>query len=213
MKFIKIKKPHLRYMKSKNFNEIADYLHRNPLIAWLFWKRLKTMLNLSKPAKRVLDFGSGSGVFLPSLSRNFVEVYAFDLDIESLEYVKKTYNLENVKIIKGVRGKNRLPYKNNFFDIIFAADVLEHFKDSLKIQEEFKRILKINGSLIVSGPTENFLYRLVRKYIYRQRKPKDHYTDIFDVMNKSKRLFKIEKIIILPCPLIPGFKIYRAKKV
>ena len=213
MKFIKIKSPHLKYMDMKNFNEAADYSHRNPIVAWLFWKRLKTMLNFSCPGKNVLDFGSGSGVFLPSLSKNFDRVYALDLETESIEYVKRTYKLKNVEITKVKRGKSKLPYKEDFFDFIFVADVLEHFKNSLEIQKEFKRVLKRGGFLIVSGPTENLFYRLARKYIYRKKKPKDHYTNIFDVMHKSKMLFKIEKTAVLPCFLIPGFKIYRAKKV
>nr|QBM01226.1 undecaprenyl-phosphate 4-deoxy-4-formamido-L-arabinose transferase [uncultured archaeon] len=215
--FLKIPQTQLNHMKLKNFKEVGDYCHENPLIRWLFWKRLKTMLNLAKDiknAKRVLDFGAGSGISMPSLSQNFSEVYSLDLDISSIDYLKKLYKLKNVKILRGINDeKYRLPFKDNFLDIIFAADVLEHFRDSSEIQREFKRVLKKGGCLIVSGPTENFLYRIARKYVYKQKKPKDHYTNVYDVMKKTSKLLKIEKSKTLPCILVPGFKVYKAKKI
>ena len=213
MKLIKIPSKHLRYMESKGFIEIDPYTHKNPLVRWLFWKRLGTMLRLSKQSKRVLDFGAGSGIFMPTLSRSFPEVHSFDLNTDSLEYVKKIYGLSNVKITRGDKSKNKIPYEDNFFDVIFAADVLEHFKDSSNIQKEFKRIIRKGGYLIVSGPTENRMYALARKFLYMREKPVDHYTDIQDVMKKSSKLFKIEKIKILPFCFIPGFRVYRAKKI
>lgn len=213
---VKISDEDLKKMKAINCREVGDYCHKNPLIKWLFWRRLETMLRMTKnveDVKRVLDFGAGSGILMPTLAENFAEVYSLDLDTSSLEYVKKLCQLKNVNVIKGKQNDDRLPFPDNFFDIIFAADVLEHFKDSSKIQEEFKRVLKKGGDLIISGPTENFLYRLARKYVYKQKKPKDHYTDVYDVMKKTSRVLKIGKRKIIPCIFIPGFKIYKAKKI
>lgn len=211
---IKIPDDNLKKMKAMNFREVGDYCHKNFLIKWLFWKRLRTMLSMTEgieDVKRVLDFGAGSGIFMPTLAKNFPEVYSVDVDTSSLEYVKKMSGLKNVKIIGG-NNDDKLPFKDDFFDIIFAADVLEHFKDSSGIQKEFSRVIKRGGVLIVSGPTENILYRLARKYVYKQKKPEDHYTDVYDVMKKTRRFLKVEKKKTLPCFFIPGFKIYKAKK-
>lgn len=210
MEFVKIPLDDLKYMKLKGFKELIPYTHKNPLVRWVFWKRLEVMLNLANQSKRVLDFGAGSGVFMPSLSKNFEEVYCLDSKTDALDYVKKKYQLNNVKIIKNEGSK--LPFKNDFFDIIFAADVLEHFRDSTKIQREFRRVLKINGCLIVSGPTENFIYKLSRKIIFGYRKPVDHYTNIKEVIEKSTELFKMERMKIIPLWIIPGFEIFRARK-
>lgn len=210
MKLIKIPISQLKSMNQKGFIEITPYIHNNPLVRWIFWKRLKTVLSLTKPAKTVLDFGSGSGIFLPSLAKNFDEVYSIDLNTESLNYIKKLYGLENVRILKS-QGET-LPFKDDFFDIVFATDVLEHFKDSTFIQKEFRRVLKKDGYLIVSGPTENSLYRLARKFMYKRKKPLDHYTDVGDVIKKTLKFFKISKLKILPFRFIPGFKVYKAVK-
>lgn len=214
MKLIKLPANQLKCMESQGFIELRPYTHANPIVRWLFWKRLETMLKLSastKDAKRVLDFGAGSGVFMPTLSKNFSEVYSLDINTASLEHVKNFYPLSNVRIIKGYG--DTLPFKDNFFDLIFAADVLEHFKNSEHIQKEFKRVLKKNGSIIVSGPTENLFYVLARKFIYKHKKPADHYTNVQEIMKISSSLFKIEKAKILPFLLIPGFKVYKATKI
>ena len=127
MKIFKIPINILKDMNSRGFIEITPYIHKNLLVRWLFWKRLKTALSLAEKAERVLDFGAGSGIFMPTLSKNFPEVYSLDLDTRALNYVKDKFKLENVKIVQG--EKVGLPFKDEFFDIVFATDVLEHFKE------------------------------------------------------------------------------------
>src|SRR5512143_2204172 len=67
------------------------YSHANPLIKWLFWKRLHTVMDYVEkraPHGRALDFGCGSGVMLPFLSAACVEVVAADVDLLPLERMK-----------------------------------------------------------------------------------------------------------------------------
>lgn len=210
MELIKIPIAELKEMDSKGFIELAPYIHKNPLVRWVFWKRLETALSFAEQKAKVLDFGAGSGIFMPTLSKNFKEAHCLDLNTNALHHVKKLFNLSNVKIVQGKAGK--LPYKDEEFDIIFATDVLEHFPDSFEIQKEFQRVLKKQGLLIISGPTENFLYRMARKFMYKRAKPIDHYTDIHHVLEKTSKLFSIEKTKTLPLPIIPGFKIIKARK-
>ena len=119
----------LKEMKEKGFKELIPYTHMNPTVRYVFWNRLHAMLLLSKEcnASKVLDFGCGSGVFLPSLSKNFKEVHGVDIDIQSSEYVKNTLKLKNVKL-KKADGKNT-GFEDKSFDVVFAADVLEYFSD------------------------------------------------------------------------------------
>jgi cyclopropane fatty-acyl-phospholipid synthase-like methyltransferase len=57
------------------------YVDKNPIIRWLLWKRLKMVLSLSKnnSSKKVLDFGCGEGVFLPTLDANYKNMHAVAL--------------------------------------------------------------------------------------------------------------------------------------
>ncbi|HAX69509.1 MAG TPA: hypothetical protein DCY14_07890, partial [Anaerolineae bacterium] len=44
------------------------YSHPNPLINWLFWQRLRKVMDYIQrptPYEKILDFGCGSGVMLP----------------------------------------------------------------------------------------------------------------------------------------------------
>lgn len=214
-KIKKISINELRNMKLMGFKELIPYTHVNPLVRYVFWKRLEKMLELAEKENksRVLDFGAGSGIFMPSLSNEFKNVNCIDLKLESLNYVKNKFNLKNIEINKAKKDSVKLPYPDNFFDVIFAPDVLEHFRNSSQIQKEFKRVLKKGGVLIVSGPTENLIYRLCRRIFFRYKKPKDHYTDIYKIKDISNKLFSIERKIIIPFRFFPGFVLYRARKI
>tara|TARA_Y100000389_G_scaffold166012_1_gene170466 strand:- start:26738 stop:27379 length:642 start_codon:yes stop_codon:yes gene_type:complete len=61
-----------------------------------------------------------------------------------------------------------LKFKNNFFDMVYASHILEHFKkkDTLKILKEWVRVLKPNGILRISVPSfENIMkiYKIDKK--------------------------------------------------
>jgi ubiquinone/menaquinone biosynthesis C-methylase UbiE len=211
MRLVKIPIEALKEMKSKGFNELVPYTHTNLLVRWIFWKRLETIIHFSPSAEKVLDFGAGSGVFLPTLSSNFKEVNALDLNTNSLKYVKERFGLDNVKVIQGKESK--LPFKDNTFDVIFAADVLEHFHDCEPVLKEFNRVLKNNGHIVISGPTENFIYRLSRRVIFWFfKKKEDHFSNIDQIIKKAEKYFIIERVKVLPSKLIAGFKVFRAKK-
>jgi ubiquinone/menaquinone biosynthesis C-methylase UbiE len=204
----------LKTLQSKGVKELQYYTHSNPLVRWVFTNRLKAMANLTDSNtydKVALDYGAGSGLFTLALSKNFKEVHSIDINTNPLEIIKKDFNLQNVKISKSSENPI-LNYPDNYFDAIYAADVLEHFPDSLEIQKEFKRVLKPFGTLIISGPTENSIYHLARRLLYWNHSPADHHTNIASILLKSKSIFNIEKVITLPSQFIPGFKVYKARK-
>ncbi|HBL17668.1 MAG TPA: hypothetical protein DD417_13205 [Elusimicrobia bacterium] len=48
------------------------------------------------------------------------------------------------------------------FDRVFCLDVLEHFQELGPVLGKLRGLLKSGGSLIISEPTESWLYRLGR---------------------------------------------------
>src|SRR5262245_21464947 len=60
---------------------VPSYTHWNPLIRWLFWSRLKVSLQLAHLVKtdRVFEYGTGTGVLLPSLHHVAERVAATDI--------------------------------------------------------------------------------------------------------------------------------------
>ncbi len=60
---------------------IPSYLHWNPLIRWLMWKRCDEVVDLAdlRSEMTVLEFGCGLGLLLPTLAARVRRVYAIDL--------------------------------------------------------------------------------------------------------------------------------------
>jgi len=60
-----------------------------------------------------------------------------------------------------------LPYKDNFFDVVFCSHVLEHVNDERKSLNEMKRVLKDDGVLIIGMPTALMAWiSLLSNYIF-----------------------------------------------
>jgi len=57
--------------------------------------------------------------------------------------------------IKQDLDKNtKLPFRDNFFDIVFAFEVLEHLQFPEKIINEIKRVIKPDGIILISLPND-----------------------------------------------------------
>lgn len=151
------------------------YAHPNPLARWIFWQRLavglRTLQARAPREAEVLDFGGGSGAFLPSLAASFRRVDVIDRDLADARRVAAHYRLANVELHEA--DVTATPAARQY-DVVMAMDVLEHFADPQVPRRFIDACLKPGGLLLVSLPTENWLYRLGR-LVVRKQKPADHY--------------------------------------
>jgi SAM-dependent methyltransferase len=148
---------------------LPAYSHRNPLVDLIFWQRLKIAAEqLRSPSKlKVVDFGCGSGVMSHLLAQMGHEVIAVDLDFAPLERVRRHVDFPpSITFHNKDLAELQLPAES--VDAIVALDVLEHIHDFESYLALFLRILKPGGRIIVSGPTENWLYKLGRKLAGKQ---------------------------------------------
>lgn len=164
---------------------VPSYCHGNPLIRWLFWKRLRVALELLQAtgAERCLDFGAGSGVLLPALSARCARVYAADLLPGPARHMVERRHLQNVQVLDSalptladVEGKP--------LDAIMALDVLEHVDDLPGTIASFAKLLRPGGRVIMSGPTETPLYKLGRVVAGFAGKGHYHHTNVFDIRQR-----------------------------
>lgn len=108
---------------------------------------------------RILDIGCGTGRHL-SEALQFENTHVFGADIrqndlaeakkriaylEELGLCKGTYQLLSADII-------RLPFKDNFFDLVICSEVLEHIPDHHKALAELIRVLKPGKTMVISVP-------------------------------------------------------------
>jgi len=79
---------------------IPSYTHWNPLIRWLMWKRLAVVQQIcsSSTVDTAVDFGTGSGVMLPFLSRMSSRVIAIDKCTEPARRLCEARALRNVHV-------------------------------------------------------------------------------------------------------------------
>lgn len=199
-----------------NSEHVPDlYWHPIPFVRELFYDRLEKivvfMSQLPSKDQVVCDFGGGGGIFLPTLSAYFKKVVLMDLETKEAEGIVQEYHLQNVEILKGDVLLNSLP--KDSFDIVVAADVLEHFINVQEPIEEIKRLLKPKGLFFVSAPTENFLYRLGRMAL-GFRKPADHFQDAEKIEETlARKSFEITKKQYIPYNVVRfgAFVILEAK--
>jgi 2-polyprenyl-3-methyl-5-hydroxy-6-metoxy-1,4-benzoquinol methylase len=190
------------------------YSHRNPLINWLFWQRLrKVMEYIQSPTAyaSILDFGCGSGVMLPYLSSISTQVTAMDVDLLPIQSVQKYIPLPNNVDLKDAAKTTISDLPPNSFELIIALDVLEHVHDLPQTLHELLNLLKPGGRLIVSGPTENILYRLGRKVAGPEYSGAYHERGIAEIKNELLKTTTLEQIATLYWPF-PLFEIFSAKK-
>lgn len=189
------------------------YSHKNPLINWLFWQRLRKVMEHIENShyENILDFGCGSGVMLPFLSNISKQVIAMDVDLLPIQSVQKYIPIANNVQIKDATKINISDLSKDSFDLIIALDVLEHVKDLPKTLSELFSLLKSNGQLIVSGPTENILYHIGRKIAGPEYSGAYHERGIAEIKNEIRKIGKIHHIATLYKP-IPLFEIFSASQ-
>lgn len=100
---------------------------------------------------RVLDLGCGVGHLLKSLKARAASATAIGIDFSNyaLEQAR-----EHAQVILG-DIEQRLPFKNETFDVVFAKDVVEHVARYTALLLETKRVLKSGGDLVIVTP--NFM--------------------------------------------------------
>jgi SAM-dependent methyltransferase len=113
------------------------------------------------PGEHVLDLGCGAGRHAFEVYRRGAHVVAFDMDADELAQVAKMFGAMEYagEVPAGasattVRGDALgLPFPDNSFDKIIAAEVLEHIPDDMSAMGELLRVLKPGGRLAVTVPS------------------------------------------------------------
>jgi 2-polyprenyl-3-methyl-5-hydroxy-6-metoxy-1,4-benzoquinol methylase len=188
------------------------YSHPNPLINWLFWQRLRKIMEYLEPHapyQRVLDFGCGSGVLLPFLARISSHVAAADLDMTPFERMKAQMEFHAKIETLDLKTATLLGLPAASYDIITALDVLEHVEDLKSTLDDLMRLLKQGGRLVISGPTENIFYKLGRRMAGEEYSGNYHERGIAEIKRELANRGAIDQIAVLYRP-VPLFDLFAA---
>jgi 2-polyprenyl-3-methyl-5-hydroxy-6-metoxy-1,4-benzoquinol methylase len=116
------------------------------------YKVAKRKIYSAKKSGRILDIGCGCyPLFL--ITTDFAEKYGLDKNIEP-SVANKMEKQGIVLINHYIEKEEKLPFKENFFDVVSMLAVFEHIEPEnlVGIHKEIHRILKPGGMYVMTTP-------------------------------------------------------------
>ncbi|WP_158269259.1 bifunctional 2-polyprenyl-6-hydroxyphenol methylase/3-demethylubiquinol 3-O-methyltransferase UbiG [Saccharospirillum sp. MSK14-1] len=145
----------------ENESALKDYISRwvgDPLHQWSRqWEYPFVYSNVSKKVEDngnslILDAGSGVTFFSFFLNAKFksADVYCCDYDQKLSAVYDEINNRQDSKVNFTASDLRCLPYEKDQFDLIYCISVLEHTDNFESIIDEFYRVIKPGGELVVT---------------------------------------------------------------
>jgi 2-polyprenyl-3-methyl-5-hydroxy-6-metoxy-1,4-benzoquinol methylase len=128
----------------------SDQKNLGNLAASIRIKKMLAIINrLDLNDKNILDIGCHDGTFM-SLIKNRNNNF---FGIEASEWGLNKSGQRGIEVNQYFfDGKTRLPYVDEFFDVVVAGEIIEHIYDTDFFLSEIWRVLKPAGKLILSTP-------------------------------------------------------------
>lgn len=100
---------------------------------------------------RMLDVGSGTGVFSTRLAEEFPQanVLGIDLSLHMLEKGRERLNGLSSRVAYVNGDSEHLPFADNSFDVITCNHSFHHYPNQLHAVEEMHRVLRPGGRLFI----------------------------------------------------------------
>lgn len=100
--------------------------------------------------KNILEIGIGQGADSMQIVKRGANYYGIDLTETSVKRIKDRFRLSNLayKEIQ-VANAEKIPYPNDFFDIVYSHGVIHHSPNIETIVSEIHRVLRKGGRAVV----------------------------------------------------------------
>jgi 2-polyprenyl-3-methyl-5-hydroxy-6-metoxy-1,4-benzoquinol methylase len=136
-------------------------------------RRHAPMLDLIRRAspkgRRLLEVGTGAGLFLKAASRASWDVSGLELSAEAAAFARNRLALE----VREERAET-MTYPAGTFDVAVMFDVVEHLFDPRGVLSAIRKALKPGGILVVSTPNFNALSRAALGVDWAVLSPLEH---------------------------------------
>ena len=132
--------------KTNEFTNWHLKLFKKSLLKQDKLKAISSFLDVSSE-KRCLDIGGDNGVISHYLRRKGGQWWSADQEDEAVDSIR---SLVKERVFKVADGK--IPFEDNFFDIVVIVDFLEHIPGEREFIEELWRVLGEGGTLIINVP-------------------------------------------------------------
>jgi 2-polyprenyl-3-methyl-5-hydroxy-6-metoxy-1,4-benzoquinol methylase len=163
--------------------------------------RVSKVLEIYTPEKneKVLDLGCGWGTFCFALAPLCKDITGLDYSSKSInlckEFLSKSQH-NNIKFICSDATNTKL--ESVSYDVIISADLFEHLYpvDFEKVLDESKRLLKINGKIVIWTPHKGHILEILKNNNIILKKDISHvdYKSMAQILKAlKKRKFLIRK--------------------
>ncbi len=114
------------------------------------WETLLSHLVSGPPGRRAVDIGTGTGQFAVYLARLGFRVTGIDISEGMIRKAREHAQHLNLEIDFQRNDADSLPFENNSFDVVASRNLLWTLPDPERAIEEWRRVLKPAGALVVS---------------------------------------------------------------
>lgn len=162
---------------------------------------------------RILEAGCGVGQWVFQLSSLGFEAHGIDISgvaiQKSKEAAKRHEKPDDVFVVGDLRD---MPYPDGMFDLIVSWGVIEHFADPLIALQEFYRVLKDGGRVLVTTPNLYCFHGLIGRHVLNLTKSRklgyvgyeDQYTPKKLVRLFDRTDFRVEESGLFQTGLVFG---------
>lgn len=153
---------------SKMFDQVAARYDLTNLVMTFgqvgVWRRILTRAVNPQPAQKVLDVAAGTGTSSVILAQLGAQVTACDFSPGMVAEGKKRHPELNFVQADALN----LPFADQTFDCVTCSFGLRNMQDTARAVQEFKRVTKVGGRLVImefSTPPRPALARAHRLYL------------------------------------------------
>ncbi len=117
------------------------------------------------PVLSALEYGPGSGIYLPVLAQHYTEVTAADIEHAYLSGIQPLLGeIEGLSLVVDDIQNSR--FEESSFGLVLCSEVLEHVPDPERSLKTLYRILQPGGIAIVTTPQRYSLMELCCKVAF-----------------------------------------------
>lgn len=110
---------------------------------------------LPVPGMRLLDVACGRGEWILAATRHRADAIGADISVTALDSARRRLQRDSVVACVG----EALPFPDALFDFVSCLGALEHFPDKAKALGEMRRVVAVDGRVLILVPNAGFLTR------------------------------------------------------